>query len=475
MNFLWRRTFLAGTFLAGMMVGPTLAGAMAPNLVLILADDLGYGELGCYGQKKIKTPHLDRLAAEGLRFTQFYAGCTVCAPSRSVLLTGQHGGHTTVRGNAGKGEVAAQTLRAGEPTVSALLQGAGYRCGLIGKWGLGDEVDGPGHPLKQGFSSFFGFLSQLHAHNHFPDYLWRDSVREPLGNDLVPRGEGGAGYATRRVAFADDLFAEEALKFMAQDRGRPFFLFLSLTLPHANNERSQALGVGTEVPDFGPYRDPSWTEANRGQAASITRMDGYVGRLRAALESADLERPTLVLFTSDNGAHAEGGNDPKFFQASGPLRGLKRSLTEGGIRVPLIAWMPGVIRPGVSGHPGYFGDIMATAAELAGVALPPGRDSLSLVPVLRGEGEVARHPYLYWEFHEGGSSQAVLLEGRWKGIRLKRRDAPLQLYDLAADPAESEDVAAAHPDIGARVESLMQTARTESRYWPLQDGAAARK
>ena len=475
MNFLLRRVIRLVFFSFPAVLPASAALPEKPNILFILADDLGYGELGCYGQPKIRTPHLDRMAAEGLRFTQFYAGCTVCAPSRSVLMTGQHTGHTTVRGNAGRNNPAAQTLRAGEPTVPALLKTAGYRTGLIGKWGLGDDPDGPGHPLKQGFDFFFGFLSQTHAHNHYPDFLWRDSTRQPLKNDLIPIGESGAGYSTNRLEYSDDLFTDEAVKFVQQDRDRPWFLFLSLVVPHANNERTRALGVGTEVPDTAPYSGESWSEAHKGQAASITRLDSYVGRLRATLEASGQDRRTLVLFSSDNGPHAEGGNDPKFFQASGPFRGIKRSLTDGGIRVPLIAWMPGSVQPGTTTHPGYFGDLMATAAGLSGTPLPPDRDSLSLVPVLTGTGEVKRHPWLYWEFHEGGTSQAVLLEGRWKGIRLLRREAPLLLYDLQSDPGESKDVADGNPDIIARIGEILKTARTESPHWPLKDAPAAGK
>ncbi len=446
-----------------------------PSILLVLADDLGYGDLGCYGQQKIKTPHLDRMATGGLRFTQFYAGSTVCAPSRSVLMTGQHTGHTTVRGNAAKNNPAAQTLTAEEPTLPSILQAAGYRTGLIGKWGLGDAVDGPGHPLEKGFNSFFGYLDQTHAHNHYPDFLWRGRIRQPLKNDLTPIGTEGSGYSTNRLEFADDLFTDEAVKFIQQEPGRPFFLCLSLVSPHANNERNRALKDGMEVPDYGAYASEPWTQPNKGQAASISRVDRCVGRLRETLATAGLEHNTLILFTSDNGPHAEGGNEPAFFQSSGPFRGIKRSLTEGGIRVPFIACLPGVIPPGTSGHAAYFGDLMATAAELAAQPLPPERDSLSLVPLLSGQGEVKKHEFLYWEFHEGGTSQALLLDGRWKALRLQRQDAPLEIYDLSTDPTESRNLASTLPEIVDRAETTLESARRPNPHWPLRDGAPAKR
>lgn len=443
---------------------------LPPNIILILADDLGYGELGSYGQKLIATPHLDRMAAEGMRFTQFYAGSTVCAPSRSVLMTGLHTGHTRVRGNAGPDRPAAQTLLPSDVTVARVLQQAGYRTGLVGKWGLG-LIDEPGEPRRQGFDTYFGFLSQTHAHNHFPDFLWRDGVKVPLPNDLVRVGPvEGTGYALRKLAYAGDLFAREARDFIAANVSRPFFLYLSVIVPHANNERTRTLGDGHEVPDFGPYADRPWPDTIKAHAAMITRLDAQIGELLADLKARGLDERTLVLFTSDNGPHDEAGPayDPQFFEVCGPLTGLKRSLTEGGIRVPLIARWPGKIAPGgVSGHVGYFGDFFATFAELAGVRPPDGLDSLSLVPTLLGRGTQKKHPYLYWEFHENGVSQAVLLDGRWKGIRENNVMAPLRLYDLTTDPAEQTDLAAKHPEIVARLADLMRTAHTPNEHWKI--------
>jgi arylsulfatase A-like enzyme len=441
-----------------------------PNIIFILADDLGYGELGCYGQKLIQTPHLDRLAAEGMRFPQFYAGNTVCAPSRSVLMTGKHMGHTTVRGNAGGRNMAAQTLRADDVTVARVLQQAGYATGLVGKWGLG-EADSAGQPLKQGFDTYFGYLNQTHAHNHYPSYLWRNGEKVPLPNDLVPVGSAeGAGYSKQRAVYAGDLFAQEAQAFVEKNQAKPFFLFYSVVTPHANNERSRELGDGNEVPDFGPYADKPWPDAHKAHAAMVTRLDRDVGALLALLKRLGLDERTLVMFSSDNGPHREGGPnyDPAFFTPSGPFSGMKRSLTDGGIRVPFIARWPGKIKAGaVSDHVGYFGDMMATWSELAGGKPPAQVDSLSLVPTLLGRGAQAKHDFLYWEFYEQGVSQAVLLEGRWKALRLKTTTAPLQLYDLKTDAAEKTDVAAAHAAVVARAAEVMKTARVDNEYWKL--------
>jgi arylsulfatase A-like enzyme len=456
--------------LLGALGGPA-AAAEQPNLIWIMADDLGYGELGCYGQKVIRTPNLDRMAREGMRFTRFYAGATVCAPSRSVLMTGQHHGHTRVRGNAGPGNPKAQALRADDVTVARVLRDAGYRTALVGKWGLGDiGAAGSGLPRKQGFDSFFGYLNQRHAHNHFPDFLWRDERRVPLPNKVTPVGDDGAGYATKAVAYADDLFADECVKFVRENRDRPFFLHWCMVVPNANNERTRALKDGAEVPDYGPYADKDWPDPDKGQAAMITRLDGYVGRLLERLKELGLDSRTLVVFTSDNGPHDESHHDRARFRPAGPLRGIKRSLTDGGIRVPMLAWWPGTVTAGgTSDHVAYFGDWMATAAELAGTKPPANCDSISFAPTLLGRpGEQASHEFLYWEFHERGFSQAALYRGRWKGIRERRADAPLALYDLSSDLGETTDVAADHPEIVARIDAYLKTARSDSPDWPVR-------
>lgn len=447
-----------------------------PNILFILSDDLGYGEIGRYGQKMIATPNVDRLAKEGMTFTQFYAGNTVCAPSRSVLMTGLDMGHTRVRGNSGRDNPPAQQLQPGDLTVARVLQQAGYFTGLIGKWGLG--LNGTsGEPQKMGFDYYFGFLNQTHAHNHYPDFLWRNGERVPIPNIVKQIGPTeGTGYATKRVAYANDLFFEDANRFLTSHRSEPFFLYLALTTPHANGERARALGDGNEVPDYEPYVDRSWNDSQKGHAAMITRMDRQIGELLAHLKELGLDENTLVIFSSDNGAHREGGPhyDPEFFNASGPLRGIKRDLYEGGIREPFIARWTGRIKPDTtSGYVGYFGDMMATFAELAQAKIPDQLDSISIVPTLLGREGQKDHAYLYWEFYEKGVSQALLLDGHWKAVRLRSPEAPIQLYDLAIDLGEKNDVAQSHPEIVARMADLLRTAHVDNEYWKLSAPPAA--
>jgi len=439
-----------------------------PNVVLILADDLGYGELGAYGQKFIRTPHLDRLAAEGLRFTDFYAGSTVCAPSRAVLMTGRHTGHVSVRGNALGEDLRIQALRPGERTIAHHFQDAGYATGLFGKWGLG-EVGSPGHPNRVGFDAFFGYLNQRHAHNHYPSFLYRDSERVPLRNLPAQEDPDGAGRARVRTDYAHDLIVESALRWMGEVRARPFFLYLAVTLPHANNEAARATGNGQEVPDLGPYAAESWPEPDKGQAAMVSRLDRDVGRLLAKLEELGIAKDTLVLFSSDNGPHREGGNDPDRFDANGPFRGLKRDLHEGGIRVPLIARWPGRVAPGsVSSHVGYFGDFFATFAEMLGRPAPVGLDSISLLPTLQGRPREQRaHDHLYWEFYEQGGRQAVRF-GTWKAIREPMRTGAIRLYDLASDLGEEKDLAAARKDLVARAVRYMDEAHVPDPVWTVR-------
>ncbi|MCL4120789.1 UNVERIFIED_CONTAM: hypothetical protein GTU68_000882 [Idotea baltica] len=456
--------------LLGVVLPATIrADPTKPNIIFILADDLGYGDLACYGQKLIQTPHLDRMASEGAKFRQFYAGCTVCAPSRSVLMTGQHMGHTFVRGNAG-GDVERQTLRAQDLTVAELLKSAGYKTGLYGKWGLGDDSPGnTGLPNDQGFDEFYGYLNQRHAHNYYPSFLWRDKAKEQLRNVVTVTSTNGfpGGYATKRVDYSHDLIMKESLAFIERSNTTPFFLYLSLTIPHANNEGTRGTGNGQEVPDYGPYAQRNdWSDPDKGQAAMITRMDADIGSLFAKLQELQLDDNTVVMFSSDNGPHNEGGHNPKRFNPSGPLRGMKRDLYEGGIRVPMIVRWPGKVSPGqTSNHVGYFGDLMATAAEIAEVTPPANTDSISFLPSITNRPtDQKQHDYLYWEFYERGGKQSVV-RGKWKAVRIPMHTGTTELYDLSKDLGESDDVASAHPEIVKQLEQAMKDAHTPHPKW----------
>jgi arylsulfatase A-like enzyme len=444
------------------------ARSTRPNVLFIMADDLGYGDVGCNGQRLIQTPNIDRLAEEGIKFTQFYAGSTVCAPSRSVLMTGLHVGHTRVRGNSAN-PPERQMLRASDVTIAEVLKQAGYATGLVGKWGLGLPGD-EGVPNRQGFDYFFGFLSQVHAHQHYPDYLWRNDQKVPLANEVKPVGRAGGGYPTKKTAYASDLFLEEACAFIEENKTRPFFLYFASTIPHANNEAARELGNGAEVPALGIYRDKPWPEPEKGYAAMITYLDQQVGALLQRIKQLGLDENTLVIFTSDNGPEQKRytGYDTEFFRSSGPLRGMKRDLTDGGIRVPFIVRWPGRIKPGAtSSHASYLGDMMATFAELAGAPKPGNLDSISIVPTLIGQKIQAKHEYLYWEFYEGGVSQAVLLGNRWKGIRMKTTSEPIQLFDLEHDLGEQTNLAAKHPEVVARVAEIMHVAHVPNESWSI--------
>jgi len=450
--------------------------AAKTNIIWIMADDLGYGDLGCYGQRKIKTPRLDQMAREGLKFTQFYAGATVCAPSRSVLMTGQHTGHTFVRGNAGR-RMEIQALRDRDITVAEMMKKAGYQTALCGKWGLGDVGRAArGLPNKQGFDHFYGYLNQVHAHNYYPEFLWRNQTKVKLRNVVKGNGRRGGGFvggfATKRVDYSHDLVMADAHKWLNEHHKQPFFLYLALTIPHANNEGTRGTKNGQEVPDYGIYADKNWPDPDKGQAAMITRMDRDIGKLLDLLRKLGVAKDTLVVFTSDNGHHREGGNRPQFFDANGPLRGMKRNLTEGGIRVPTIAWWPGTVKPNTtSDHIGYFGDLMATACELAGTAVPQpkeGLDSISFVATLRGKPSQQKlHQYLYWEFYERGSKQAVRF-GKWKAIRKPMLFGPVELYDLTADLGEKKNLAQQNPAIVKQAIAYMKAAHTPSPNWKVR-------
>lgn len=455
--------------LAIVVFGPSTSAAAAeparkPNIVLILADDLGWGDLGCYGQTKIKTPNLDRLAQDGIRFTQAYAGSTVCAPSRCALMTGLHTGHCRTRGNGGGGGPRSNVpLAPADPCVAELLQKAGYATALIGKWGLG-EAGSTGIPTRKGFDHFFGYLNQHHAHNYYPDFLWKGEKKVTIDNAQSQT----ENVAAKFNVYTPDLFLADALQFMTDNRSRPFFLYFATTVPHANNEKARATGSGNEVPSDAPYAKEDWPQPEKDKAAMITRLDADVGRLLARIKELGLEKDTIVIFSSDNGPHQEGGNKVAFFSSSGPFRGYKRSLTDGGIRVPAIIRWIGTAKPGsVSDHPWAFWDFLPTACDLAAIDTPSGLDGISIAPILMGKGQAKVHDYFYWEFHEGGTSQAVRT-GAWKAIR-SAPGRPLVLYNLVDDPAEKRDVAANQPKIIARIEEYLKTARTESRDFPVRE------
>ncbi len=431
--------------------------AKTPNIIFILVDDLGYGDLGCFGQKQIKTPDIDKMAAEGMRFTNHYAGSTVCAPSRCSLMTGKHTGHCRIRGNS------RLPVKAEDVTVAEVLKTAGYKTALIGKWGLGEEGSA-GIPNKKGFDYFFGYLNQRHAHNYYTDYLWRNTEKVKLKNEVVYKDKFGSA-ATKRVEYSNDLMTDEALSFVEKNKDDKFFLYLAYTIPHANNESGLVNKHGMEVPDLGIYKDRDWPAPQKGYAAMITRMDGYVGKLLDKLKKLGIDDDTVVFFTSDNGPHAEGGAKPNFFNSRGPLRGIKRSLHDGGIRVPMIVRWPGKIKAGsVSDLPGAFWDFMPTAAELASVSAPDDTDGISFVAALTGKDQKQKkHEFLYWEFHEGGFFQAVRY-GQYKALR-KGLEGKIRLYDLEKDIHEDNDIAESRPAVVEKIKQYLKNARTYSEYF----------
>jgi arylsulfatase A-like enzyme len=454
--------------LASALVSAAAPAASRPNIVFILGDDLGRGDLGCYGQRRFATPNIDALAASGMRFTRHYSGSTVCAPSRSALMTGLHTGHTPIRGNKEIQPEGQHPLPADTLTLSKVLQRAGYATGVFGKWGLG-YPGSEGAPRKQGFGRFFGYNCQRLGHHYYPDHLWDDDTKV----DLAGNANGGRGV------YAPELIHTKTLEFIEANKDRPFFCFVATVIPHAEltaPERYLArhLGkYGAETPyqgvDSGPtFRQgpyESQAEPHAAYAAMINLLDDQVGEIVATLRRLGLAEKTLIVFSSDNGPSIEGGSDPLYFNSSAGLRGVKRDLHEGGILVPMIASWPGKIAAGaISDHLSAFWDFLPTFAELAGQPVPAGLDGISLAPTLTGRGLQAQHDYLYWEFHEGGG-RVALRQGDWKVVRyevLKAPDGPLALFNIAADPAETTDLAAQRPELVKRLDGLLRSARTES-------------
>lgn len=459
---------------AALHVDDSSTGQDRPNIIFILADDLGWRDLGCYGGTKIRTPSIDRLAADGIRFTQAYAGNAVCAPSRCCLMTGKHSGHAFIRNNRSVPPEGQYPIPADSVTIAKLLKGRGYATGAMGKWGLGP----PGtdaDPTRQGFDLFFGYNCQGHAHNFYPTYLWRNDQRIELeGNDA---GRTGKQYS-------HDLMEAESLKFIRDHQSHPFFLYVPFTIPH----------LALQVPEdslaeyVGKWDDPPY-EGGKGYqphptpraayAAMVTRMDRSVGRIADLVRELRLDDRTIIMFSSDNGPTPldVGGSDSKFFESAGSLRGLKGSLYEGGISTPLIARWLGKIKSGsTTDLPTAFWDILPTLCEIAGADTPADTDGVSVVPTLTGRGEQKRHEFLYWEFAGYGGQQALRL-GDWKGVRTNLNKGPseLELYDLAHDPNEQQNVAADHQGVVARIEQVMREQHAPSEVFPIKSIDAATK
>jgi arylsulfatase A len=443
------------------LAASSVFAAERPNIVFILADDLGYGDLGCYGQKNFATPNIDRMAAEGLRFTQHYAGSTVCAPSRACLMTGLHTGHTWQRANGGPG----MRPDPEDVTVARLLKDAGYRTALIGKSPFIKDNDGL-RPNAKGFDHFFGYANHSAAHRYYPESLWRNGEKVLYSDN---HSQEGAQYSS-------DLFVQDALAWLDENADEPFFLHLTLQQPHADLNvpakwKERYLGKFNETPFAGNhYRaEPNPLATFAGM---VTHLDDAVGQVLTKLRELGVAENTLVLFSSDNGAMNEGGWSREAFDSSGPLRGGKRDLYEGGVRVPLIAWWPGSIAPGgETDHISAFWDFLPTVCELTGAAAPADTDGISYLPTLLGKGKQAPHDYLYWEFHERGGKQAVR-QGEWKAVRLdvnKKRPRPLELYNLSNDVGETHDVAAEHPEIVARMQKLMREAHVDTDQFQIAE------
>jgi len=402
-----------------------------PNVVYIMADDLCYRDIGCYGQEMIKTPNIDKIAEEGMRFTNCYAGSTVCAPSRCCLMTGMHTGHARVRNNSSK-EFGRVPLLPEDVTIAEILKGAGYTTGMFGKWALG-EAETTGIPNKKGFDTWFGYLNQHHAHNYYPSILWNNKKL------FFPEGE-----------YSHDIIAREALKFLKTNKDKPFFMYVPFTIPHQRHE----------IPSDEPYSNKPWSQLDKNYAAMITRMDNDIGKIMALLKEFGLEENTIVFFCSDNGSTK--GERPTFFNSRGPFRGGKGDLYEGGMRVPMIVRWPGKIKAdAVSEQIWAFWDFLPTACEIAGIETPKGIDGISMLPAILGK-EQKEHEYLYWEH---GTKQAVRL-GDWKGIRLAH-NKPIELYNLKTDLGEMNNIADKHTDIVKKVDEIMRTDRFDSKEFPI--------
>jgi arylsulfatase A-like enzyme len=438
-----------------------------PNIIFIFADDLGYGDIGIYGQQKISTPNIDKLAKQGVRFTQFYSGSTVCAPARASFMTGKHTGHSAIRGNKTFQPEGQTPLPDSAITFPMLLQKAGYTTAAFGKWSLG-FITTPGDPQKKGFDEFYGYNCQTLAHNYYPDHLWHNHDRVDLPGNLK--------YDS---SYSADLIHQQAMNFLKADHDKPFFMYLPYTLPHADvflphdsvynyyvkkfNEKPVEIKSGDrEDHHFDPYPHAAF-------AAMVSRLDKFSGEIMDLVEKKGIGKNTLIIFTSDNGPHKENGGDPEFFKSHGIFSGIKRDLYEGGIRVPFIAYQQGMTKSNtVNDTPFALWDMFPTFLEMAKTPSPKGIDGFSILPAISGKKQNP-HPYLYWEFHEGGGKQAVRM-GNWKAIKLNvttNADPPIELYDLLKDPQEKNNIASKYPAIVKKMEELMKEAYKPNKDWPL--------
>ena len=428
-----------------------------PNIIYILADDLGYGDLGCYGQKKFETPNIDRIAKTGIQFTQHYSGSTVCAPSRCALMTGLHTGHCQVRGNRevkpeGQAPMAPDTV-----TIPTVLKKAGYVSGMFGKWGLG--APGSTSDPAQFFDVVYGYNCQRQAHNFYPGHLWRNREKVVLDGET----------------YSHDLILAAALQFIRDNQDRPFFCFLPVTIPHAAMQAPQSLHekYRKQFPQFdkkiGKYAGTETVNPVAAFPAMVEHLDNGVGQIMDLLTTLGIQDETLVIFTSDNGPHREGGHQPDFWDSNGPLRGIKRDLYEGGIRAPFVACWPGHINPGTtSGHISAFWDMLPTFCELAGVPAPESIDGISMLPSMVG-GVQKNHEFLYWEYPQSGGAQAIR-KGDYKAVRrnlMKNPDAEIELYNLKTDLAEERNLAEQHPAIVEEMSRLFKTSRVDSPTFKL--------
>jgi arylsulfatase A-like enzyme len=445
--------------------------AVKPNIIYILADDLGYGDLSCYGQEKFTTPNIDRLAANGMLFTQHYSGATVCAPSRSALLTGQHTGHTFIRGNYEIQPEGQYPLPGETKTIAKSLKSAGYVTGAFGKWGLGFPGS-EGDPNKQGFDTFYGFNCQRLGHHYYPDHLWSNQ------NSIVLEGNAGLNKET----YAPDMIHEQTMAFLERNKDTSFFLYVPSIIPHAEliapdsilaeYRKSFLPEKFYKGKDGGPgYRKGAYGSQPTPHAAFVAMikiLDRQVGEIVKRVEELGIADNTRLIFTSDNGPHREGGADPDYFDSNGPYRGTKRDLYEGGIHVPMIASWPGKIKAGSrSKHVSAFWDVFPTFASLAGAEAPAQTDGISMVPTLLGQGKQEEHEYLYWEFHEKGGRQAIR-KGDWKAVRYNVKKDPnskVQLYNLTSDPGEKTDVATERPEMEQELREIMDQVRTPSEIF----------